>query len=295
MLIDIHAHTTQKVLWGLHTESAKLVDLEKEARLHDVRKTILLATYFPFKGTGLHNHELLKAVAGNDQFLVFGSLDVMNDLAGGVKELEQLLSQHRLAGIKLYPGYQDFKSMEVITPVLELASKYHVPAMFHTGELHHCCPKALRDSGQGKCGEVCWIDKLQWQASPIWLAQAPRAFPEVKFIFSHLGNPYFDQLRMVISELPNVYTDISGQFLSGTEEDSEEYLKQIQLELEQLLRIPGAEDRVFFGTDFPIQSYESSIAIVEGLNVSDVVKEKIRWKNAASLLRLEEVINASPH
>lgn len=289
MLIDMHAHTTDKKLWGLHSPSATLEDLMQSAKQHQVGKTVLLATYFPFKGTGLPNQELLSRVGQNQQFLVFGSLDVMNNLEAGVKELRQLLQARMIVGIKLYPGYQDFQTIERVVPVLQLAREFTVPVMIHTGELHYCCPKEQRDSGQGKCGSICWIDRLQWQAEPQWLAQMPRRFPDVRFIFSHLGNPYFDQLIEVMRELPNVYTDISGQFLSGTSEDTAAYLAAICEKVEQFLAVPGVEDRLLFGTDFPIQSYASSIEIVDRLKVTERVKEKIRWQNAAKLLNLVEV------
>lgn len=291
MLIDMHAHTTDKALWGLHTTSASIVDLEAKDSEYNVLRTVLLATYFPFKGTGLHNLELLQRVASNDQFLVFGSLDLMNVHKDGVQELRELLAQDLIVGIKLYPGYQDILNGSLVTArlqaVLKLASDYQVPVMFHTGELHHCCPRKDRDAGRGKCGTTCWIDRLQYQAEPEFLSQFAWQFPDVKMIFSHLGNPYFDQLQEAMLTLPNVYTDISGQFLSGTDEETEEYYQLIQQKIEDLLRSEELHDRILFGTDFPIQSYESSIRIVESLNCSGAVKEKIRWQNAARLLKLE--------
>jgi len=42
-----------------------------------------------------------------------------------------------------------------------------------------------------------------------------------------------------------------------------------------------------FGTDFPIQSVKDSIDIVESLQISDSTKEKIYYKTAARLLKLE--------
>ena len=288
--IDIHCHTSIHKLWGLHTAEAGLAALEKLTLEHDIVKTVLIATYFPFKGSGLKNAELLNRIRGHKQFLVFGSLDAMNDLENGLKELAVLAKQKLIAGIKLYPGYQDFRaSDEKIFPVYGLARQYGLPVMFHTGELHHCCPKEKREKKEYRCGSFCRIDRLGDLSRPREMKIAARNFPEVKFILSHLGNPYFVELRELMAECPNVYTDISGQFISGhPEEDTPEYKEKINQELKKFLAAPEAENRIMFGTDFPIQSHADSVALVESLGLGDDVKQKIYYDNARVLLNLQE-------
>lgn len=293
MLIDMHCHTTEKKLWGLHTESATIADLTVAARKYDIRKIVLLATCFPFKGTGLINQALWEKILGNDLFLAFGTLNAMTQetVKEGVAELRDLLKRELIAGIKLYPGYQDFRkeneSGRKLNPVYELAREFNVPVMVHSGELHHCCPKEQRENGTGKCGEICWVDRLKDQAHPVKLMSAAVSYPDVKFIFSHLGNPFFNSMRRVMEECPNVYTDISGQYLSGTSEDSWGYRFELKLTLKEWLEKPGFEDRILFGTDFPIMSHKDAIDLVDSLLVSEEVKEKIRWKNAARVLKLD--------
>jgi predicted TIM-barrel fold metal-dependent hydrolase len=89
----------------------------------------------------------------------------------------------------------------------------------------------------------------------------------------------------LISLNHNLYTDISGQFVSGSE-DSPEYKKEIIKEINLFLDIPGVEDRILFGTDFPIQSYFHSIELVENLGVSQEIRDKIYYKNARKILGL---------
>ncbi|MCX6778858.1 MAG: amidohydrolase family protein [Candidatus Magasanikbacteria bacterium] len=292
MIIDIHAHTSNRVLWGLHSSKANLVTLEKEAEEYGVIYTVLLATHFPYKGTGLHNMELLERIQERwprrlSQFRVFGSLDVMNDFQGGLEELHSLAKSRVIFGIKLYPGYQNFNPSDPnVFPVYELAQEFGLPVMFHTGELHHCCPKEKREKGQGKCGSVCWVDRLGFLAEPKQMEGAIKNFPRTKFILAHLGNPYFEQTRILMRRYSNVFTDTSGQFVSGTAEDTLEYRAVLKKELEKFLMIPGAENRIMFGTDFPIQSYADAIALVKSLGLPQETEEKIFFRNAARLLKI---------
>src|SRR3989339_1117220 len=163
MIIDIHAHTSSHKMWGLHTDDASIEKLKAEAWRMGVSRTVLLATYFPFKGTGLSNVELLRRIQGEELFLAFGSLDVMNYLDEGVAELEQLAFNRLIRGIKLYPGYQVFNPSDInLDDVYDLAQMFDLPVMFHGGELHHCCPSEQRAAGGFKCKhDPCPINLYQ--------------------------------------------------------------------------------------------------------------------------------------
>lgn len=287
-MIDIHAHTSNKELWELHTKSATLDVLEAHAEEYGIDKIVLMATYFPFKGGGLPNHELLRRIEGRDKFLVFASLDAMNNLEQGVKELRELAESRKVHGFKLYPGYQDFHlSDERIFSVFELAAKHGLPVAIHSGDLHHCCPKDLATNKREKCGGRCYIDELGDLSRPREVVVAAERFPEVNFIMCHLSNPFFGELRDVMRQCRNVYTDISGQFTSGSSEDSPEYRLVLVGEIRKFLDLEHGSERLMFGSDFPIQSYEDSVTLVRSLGLTKEVEDKIFHQNAATLLKLE--------
>ncbi|HPV70837.1 MAG TPA: amidohydrolase family protein [Candidatus Magasanikbacteria bacterium] len=288
-IIDIHAHTSEHAMRGLHVTSAGLEDLESFAEGYNVARIVLMATYFPFKGTGLTNEDLLGRLYGDRSlFLPFGSLDVMNNFTEGLSKLSKLAEEKKIAGVKIYPGYQNFcPSDPTFFSLYSLAEEFNLSVAIHTGELHHCCSREQREQGNRKCRRNnCPIDQLGHLAEPCQMIGAIKAFPRVNFILAHLGNPYFSQVRDAISLFPNVYTDISGQFLSGTEEDTEEYRQFVVEQIRQILRVPRGIDRLMFGTDFPIQSYADSIALVKALHLSVEDEEKIFYGNAARLLGL---------
>lgn len=290
MIIDIHAHTSNHLMNGLHVESATVTDLEQAAEQHGIKLIVLMATYFPFKGSGLDNRRLLSRIKGNKLFKAFGSLDAMSDFDRGLNELTILAHQGDIAGIKLYPGYQDFHPADSsIFPLYQLANNYRLPVMFHAGELHDCCPKKHDRQANGKCGRVfCPLNHYAYLARPMQMMRAAQEFREVKFVISHLANPYFAELRELMAECRNVYTDISGQFVSGTDEDTESYRAEITGEIEQFLKLPDGADRLMFGTDFPIQSYDDSLDLINGLNLDPETRNKILYRNALNVLNLKE-------
>jgi predicted TIM-barrel fold metal-dependent hydrolase len=105
-IIDIHAHTSNKTLYNLHADKADVETIKHIATINNVSNVVLLATYFPYKKSGVNNTELLKRIDGDDFFIPFGSLDMMHEPERGIDELNDLLSKKLIKGIKLYPGYQ---------------------------------------------------------------------------------------------------------------------------------------------------------------------------------------------
>src|SRR3989339_196652 len=303
MIIDIHAHTTNHKLWNLHTPSATIEDLERLAEKNGVVKILLMATYFPFKGSGLHNEELLArigdkklgsstvrgSVYGNNGplFAVCGSLDMMDKVELGVMRLRRLAEDKKIVGIKLYPGYQDFKPSGVLAfPVYELAEKFDLPVIFHSGYLHHCC---RQEEEARRCGRTtCPLDSLEYLSRPSQIYGAAQRFPRVKFIAAHLGNPHFEEMFQLMSACPNVYTDISG-----VHEDKPEDMAAVIAAAKRIVGLPGGAERLMFGTDFPIQSYEETLAIVDAFGLSAAERELILWKNAAKLFRLSQFPSTS--
>lgn len=267
MIIDFHAHTSNHPMRNLHVTSATIDTLEAEAQRHDISMIVLLATYFPHKKSGVHNFDMLERIQGRPLFRMFGSLDAMNHFDSGVEELESLAQENKIVGVKLYPGYQGFHASDVrLDAVYSLAQKYHLPVMLHGGEVHKC-------------------DKeLSELAHPSYIQQPATHYPEVKFVISHLANPYFSELRTVMKQCPNVFTDISGQFVSGSSEDTEEYRQFIVSEIQQFLLCPNGYERVIFATDFPIQSYKDSLDLIDRLRLNPEQLENVMAQNALRVL-----------
>jgi len=276
MIIDIHAHTSDHKLYGLHTSDASLDYLRREAEIYEVKKIFLMATYFPLKKSGLSNKVLFEKIKGDPLFGCFGSLDMENNFQEGLEELTRLAGEGLISGIKLYPGYQNiWVDDEEFWPLYKMAEEYHLPVAVHLGELHHCCPREQREKNIFRCGsDHCLLEERKEYSEPGAINMLAFYFPKVNFIGCHLGNPKFADLRNIMNISPNLYTDISGQFLSGTREDTISYRQFILKQIKMFLDFNGA-DKVLFGTDFPIQSYASSLGLIKALNLDPATENKI--------------------
>jgi len=288
MIIDTHAHTSNHKLWGLHTPDASLDFLRAEAKKFGIVKIYLMATCFPLKKSGLSNLELLKRIANDPLFGVFGTLNAeVNDLAPALAELHSLAAAKLIDGLKVYAGYQNIgPDDEKLKPLYQLAEEFFLPVASHSGELHPCCPPADLDRGKLMCGRpLCPLNARSHLSHPQKIAIAAKRFPRVKFIACHLANPFFAELRIAMAENPNIYTDISGQFVSGDKEDTPEYRKILIQEIRRFLELPGGFQRVMFASDFPIQSYKDSLWLIDNLGLSTEQKNLLLWQNALALLQ----------
>jgi len=286
MIIDIHAHTSRHPMLNLHVEKADIADLHNQAQRYGISKIYIMATYFPLKKTGLHNRELLERIKGDDLFGCFGSLDLENDFSGGLQELRQLAEAGQIDGIKLYPGYQNVVIADTqFRPLFQLAQEFSLPVACHLGELHHCCPREERQKQKLRCAAArCILEERGHLATPSWLLSVAKLFPQVKFIACHLANPFFTDLRQVMADLSNVYTDISGQYISGGAKDTPQYRCTLVKEIRQFLELEGGKERVMFATDFPIQSYQDTLELVKALELKPAEEELLLARNARRLL-----------
>jgi len=289
MIIDIHAHTSDHLLHGLHTDKADLEYLRSQAKKFGINKIYLMATYFPLKKSGLSNQVLLEKIKGDPLFDCFGSLDMENNFLAGLKELTDLATNKLISGIKLYPGYQNITiSDPKFSELFKLAEKYQLAVACHLGELHHCCPRQLGINQTYRCGKnYCLLDQRGNLSRPEQLGLVAKNFPKVNFIACHMASPHFEELRKIMSESDNIYTDISGQFLSGTNEDTPAYRDYLVMEMQKFLELNKGEERLLFGTDFPIQSYQDTLELVEALKIKAELRGKILYQNSLKLLNLK--------
>jgi predicted TIM-barrel fold metal-dependent hydrolase len=104
--IDIHCHTTDRKVRDVIPESCTIDAITEEMHEHDVEQTVVLASYFPHKGSGISNFRLYDWIRDRRGFAMFGSLDFDTFFYQGMNELEELAGREVIKGIKVYTGYQ---------------------------------------------------------------------------------------------------------------------------------------------------------------------------------------------
>jgi hypothetical protein len=266
--IDIHCHTTNR---PLKIGNADLGTISRKMEENEIEKTILMATYFPHRGSGISNFRLHDWIRGKKEFWMFGSLDFENYFNQGYNELEELAEKGAIKGIKIYTCYQniDLKGNK-IDKVLRLAEKFELPVAFHCGYSY----QTMREYKRHSIAEMVKASDLEFLARKY----------KTNFIFSHLSKPFLDDLIGVVKRNDNVYTDMSGLIDSKTEfSELDECIGNVK----KFVNKCGSE-RLLFGTDFPVQTHEHSIAMIDNAIKNKKDKENIYYNNAKKLLKLNQ-------
>lgn len=277
--IDIHCHTTNRLVNDVIHPDASMGVISSLMDTYDIEYTVLLASYFPHKQSGISNFRLLNWIKEAESgyisnFLMFGSLDFEHYFYQGLNELEELATKYReyMYGIKIYTCYQDINiTSKKFTEVMELARKFNLPVMFHAGVSY----AAYRKYGKKTIARMYGATELRVVA---------KMYPEINFIFSHLSKPDFNQMVMVAKECPNVYSDVSGLI------DSKYNMREITDCIRRVKTFVNecGPEKLLFGTDFPVQSHVHSVYFVErgmeGFSSDD--KQLVYSENARRILGL---------
>ncbi len=218
-----------------------------------ILKSVLFACYAPIIYA---SNEFVSGVCKSypEKFIGFASVIPGNNGAPGV--LENAIKNLGLAGLKLHPPLQDFyPNDKKMWPIYEMANQLNIPIAFHVGSTPF--------------GSLVKIS----QANPILIDEVAVAFPQLKIILTHLGTLWHNETFMVTEKNPNVYVDTSA------------YPYEIKnLLTDDLIKRVG-EDKIIFGTDFPmpyegkLHKMKDYVDCINGLNLSLEIKEKIFYRN----------------
>jgi predicted TIM-barrel fold metal-dependent hydrolase len=155
---------------------------------------------------------------------------------GAPAELERSITKLGLRGLKLSPTYQavDPRSRECWA-LYELAQHLKIPIMFHCGGAY---------TGSLEFQDPCLLDKVA------------QAFPDVKILVAHLGQPFMEQTVILMRKNENVWADLSARFH-----------RKWQLYNGLMIAIEyGVTDRLLFGSDFPVRGPRQAVAEFKAIN-----------------------------
>lgn len=176
---------------------------------------------------------------------------------------------HDILAVKLYPGYQWFYPHDArLHPVYEFAHKARIPVMIHQGD-------TLDPNGHVKYGRPLEVDEVAVR------------FRDVRFVLCHLGNPWIEELAEVVYKNSNVYTDTSGLLANPGVPYFPAMVRRAQHRLSNAIAAIGDSRRVLYGSDWPLESIETAVALVEGLDLPSEDRDRILGGNARELFRLD--------
>lgn len=232
------------------------------------RERRIAAVVFTLDASGRLSHRpnsIADLVAGaarnNDVLIPFGSVDPT--APGALDRAKHQIEELGVRGFKFHPTLQGFDpSHEQYLPLYQLLSDAGLPALFHTGQT---------GIGAGLPGGHGLRLGL---SDPMLLDPVAAALPDLTVIMAHPSVPWQDEAIAVATHKANVFIDLSGW--------SPKYFPP------QLVRQAGGllQDKVLFGSDFPLITPDRWIADFAALDLRDAVRPKILKDNAVRLLGL---------
>jgi uncharacterized protein len=198
-----------------------------------------------------------------DVLIPFGSVDPLRG-ASAVEQARRLVVEHGVRGFKFHPSLQGFSPADVsFYPLWAEIESLGVPALFHTGQT---------GIGAGLPGGRGIKLRL---SDPMLLDDVAADFPGLTVILAHPSVPWADSSISMATHKSNVFIDLSGW--------SPKYFPPA------LVRAANSylQDKVLFGTDFPLLTPERWLRDFDTLDLKPDVRPKILKHNAVALLGLD--------
>jgi predicted TIM-barrel fold metal-dependent hydrolase len=233
-----------------------------------VEKAVLL----PIDCTTAHNCRIVsnesvsELMNKNSRFIGFASVDPACEDAP--RMIERAVKQLGLKGLKLDPALQKFypNDKEIAYPVYQACSELNIPVMIH-------------------CGMSWAMAGLEKYAHPLQLEEVAIDFPALNIIIPHFGWPWINETIMLAMKYKNMYIDTSIIY-SGTPKEVLQHVLADQIGIHVLER--SLPYQVVFGSNYPRADIRRTVRGILALDMSSSLQEHLLYKNASTLLRLEE-------
>src|SRR5246127_4093376 len=197
-----------------------------------------------------------------DVLIPFGSVDPLRG-ADAVAQARSLVRDYGVKGFKFHPTLQGFApNDERFYPLWEEIQSLGVPALFHTGQT---------GIGAGLPGGRGIKLRL---SDPMLVDDVAADFPGLTVILAHPSVPWADSAISMATHKSNVFIDLSGW--------SPKYFPPA------LVRAANSylQDKVLFGTDYPLLTPERWLRDFESLDMKPDVRPRILKDNAVRVLGL---------
>jgi predicted TIM-barrel fold metal-dependent hydrolase len=188
-----------------------------------------------------------------------------------LSSVEAALAAGQVRALKGYLGYLHFGPGDpAYLPYYELAARFGVPFVFHTGDTYS--PRA----------------KLRF-AHPLLVDEVAVDHPEVRFVLAHCGNPWLTEAAEVVYKNVNVWADLSGlavgpaaAFLAHEHQDA---LHDAIQAVGRAFRYAERPNRFLYGSDWPLAPMAAYRDLIRAA-IPAVYHALVFEENASALFRI---------
>ena len=179
----------------------------------------------------------------------------------GVRQLEDAVTNMGFIGAHIYPHWFDLPPNEArYYPFYAKCIELGVPVQMQVGQ-------SLIYAKNHRCRSV---------GQPIYLDDIACDLPELKLIGTHVGIPWHDEMIAMAWKHENVYICTDAHSPKYWPSSVVKYLNSY------------GQDKVIFGTDFPVLRFQRTIGEIDELGLKPEVRRKFLRDNVISLYGLEE-------
>lgn len=274
--IDVHVHppTTEYLegsggsyfsnAFGIMDKAEPFSDLVSKFTDAGVERAVLLAwdAETMTRQPATSNEYIASVVEQHPDFFIgFGSIDPWKGREA-IREVRRFKSRYGFTGVKLHPPAQSFSPADPrFFPLWDAIQSEGLVVLMHAG--HTGFGAGLPGAGGVRLRHARPFPDIEEFAT---------SFPGIPLICAHPGWPWHDDLLALAMHNANVYIDLSGW--------SPKYLPPSVVQHAKSL----LQDKVLFGTDYPVISPERWISDLQAYGFKDDVVDKILYRNAARLL-----------
>ena len=182
--------------------------------------------------------------------------------------IKYAVQQLGFKGVHMYPHWFGVKiNDQKMYPIYETASELDVPFLFQIGT-----GTSMSNS------RICSL--------PEWVDDVARDFPTLKIIGIHPGGSWQDNFISMLQKDPNVYWGLdAGSPKAWPEWRIPDLLKQDRGP-EYRKQHQNAADKIFWGTDFPVQDWAWSLDEFDKLGLPEEIARKVLRENAIRVFKL---------
>jgi predicted TIM-barrel fold metal-dependent hydrolase len=201
-----------------------------------------------------------------------GVADPSRTDADHLQRVERQLRQGKVKALKGYLGYLYYGPEHPnYVPYYELAARYRVPVIFHTGDNYST------------------VAKVRY-AHPLLVDEVAVDHRGVNFVMAHFGNPWITDAAEVVYKNENVWADLSG-ILVGDEAyfrglDEAGLLQRTAERIADGLVYTGRLDRFLYGSDWPLAPMRVYRDFVRRI-VPEAYRQQVFEDNARALFGLD--------
>lgn len=243
-------------------EGMSIQQMVDEMDAAGVDKCLLSAFYH--KDTAVVSNEDVAEMCEKypDRFVGSGTLNPMKRPMEVAAEVERLVKKLGMKCIRLEPYmYGDGMTGMASTdkhywPVYMKASELDVAVAIQVGHTGPLLPS--------ECGR------------PIYLDEVALAFPDLRLIGCHLGQPWHEEMMTLAWKHPNVYIETSARTPKYWPKEFVEYTKA------------WGQDKVLWATDYPLLSFERTLDELDEIGLSEKIVRKVVRENALRAFKLED-------